>query len=154
MLSIYETQCIAKPNASASAESVWRLLLSLGVLTGLIAVAFLHIGAWMVLPFAGLELVLVVLAFVMVLRHSDDYEKITFAEDHVEVEQSVLGKTKHVRFQRYWTRITLREDEDGKKSLWIGSRNQEVEFGRDTMSNAQREELVSHLKRTLLKLNN
>lgn len=154
MLSIYETQCIAKPNVSASAESVCRLLLSLGVLTGFIAVAFLHIGAWMVLPFAGLELVLVVLAFVMVLRHSDDYEKITFAEDHVDIEQSVLGKIKHVRFQRYWTRISLREDENGKKSLWIGSRNQEVEFGRDTMSNAQREELVSHLKRTLLKLNN
>ncbi|MEZ0287939.1 MAG: DUF2244 domain-containing protein [Methylophilus sp.] len=151
MLSICETQCIAKPNASASAESVWRLLLSLGVLTVLIAIAFLHIGAWMVLPFAGLELVLVVLAFVLVLRHSSDYEKITFAEDHVEIEQSVLGKIKHVRFQRYWTRITLREGENGKTSLWIGSHNQEVEFGRDTMNNAQRDELLSHLRRTLLK---
>lgn len=151
MLSIYETQCIAKPNASASAESVCRLLLSLGILTGLIALAFVHIGAWMVLPFAGLELVLVVLAFVWVLKHRDDYEKITIVEDHVEIEQSVLGKIKHVRFQRYWTRITLRESENGKTSLWIGSRNQEVEFGRDTMNNAQRAELVSHLKRTLLK---
>ena len=151
MLSIYETQCIAKPNASASAESVSRLLLGLGILTVLIALAFMHIGAWMVLPFAGLELVLVVLAFVWVLKHSDDYEKITIVEDHVEIEQSVLGKIKHVRFQRYWTRITLRESENGKTSLWIGSRNQEVEFGRDTMNNAQRAELVSHLKRTLLK---
>jgi uncharacterized membrane protein len=151
MLSICETQCIAKPNASASAESVGRLLLSLGVLTGLIAFAFLHIGAWMVLPFAGLEIVLVVLAFVLVLRHSSDYEKVTVAEDHVEIEQSVLGKIKHVRFQRYWTRITLREGEGGKTSLWIGSHNQEVEFGRDTMNNAQRDELASHLRRTLLK---
>jgi uncharacterized membrane protein len=151
MLSIYETQCIAKPNASASAESVCKLLLSLGILTGLIALAFVHIGAWMVLPFAGLELVLVVLAFVWVLKHGDDYEKITIAEDHVEVEQSVLGKIKHIRFQRYWTRITLRESENGRTSLWIGSRNQEVEFGRDTMNSAQRVELASHLKRTLLK---
>lgn len=113
--------------------------------------AFLHIGAWMVLPFAGLELVLVVLAFVVVLRHSGDYEKITFVEDHIEIEQSVLGKIKHVRFQRYWTRITLREGGNGKTSLWIGSHNQEVEFGRDTMDDAQREALASHLKRTLLK---
>jgi len=151
MLSICETQCVTRPNASASSESVLKLLLSLGVFSGLIAMAFLHIGAWMVLPFAGLELVLVVLAFVVVLRHSGDYEKITFVEDLVEIEQSVLGKIKHVRFQRYWTRITLREGENGKTSLWIGSHNQEVEFGRDTMDDAQREALASHLKRTLLK---
>jgi uncharacterized membrane protein len=151
MLSICETHCITKPNASASTESVLKLLLSLVVLSGLIAMAFFHIGAWMVLPFAGLELVLVVLAFVVVLRHRGDYEKITFVENEIEIEQSVLGKIKHVRFQCYWTRVTLREGEDGKTSLWIGSHNQEVEFGRDTMDNEQREQVASHLKRILLK---
>lgn len=151
MLSICETQCITKPNASASTESVFKLLLSLGVLSGLIAMGFLHVGAWMVLPFAGLELVLVVLAFVVVLRHSSDYEKITFVENHIEIEQCVLGKVKHVRFQCYWTRVTLREGEDGKTSLWIGSHNQEVEFGRDTMDDVQRKQVASHLKRILLK---
>jgi uncharacterized membrane protein len=105
----------------------------------------------MVLPFAGLELVLVVLAFVVVLRHRGDYEKITFVENHVEIEQSVLGKIKLARFQCYWTRVTLREGEDGKTSLWIGSHNEEVEFGRDTMDNVQREQVASHLKRMLLK---
>lgn len=151
MLSICETQCITKPNASASTESVLKLLLSLVVLSGLIAMGFFHIGAWMVLPFAGLELVLVVLAFVVVLRHRGDYEKITFVENHVEIEQSVLGKIKLARFQCYWTRVTLRECEDGKTSLWIGSHNEEVEFGRDTMDNVQREQVASHLKRMLLK---
>lgn len=151
MLSICETQCITKPNASASTESVLKLLLSLVVLSGLIAMGFFHIGAWMVLPFAGLELVLVVLAFVVVLRHRGDYEKITFVENHVEIEQSVLGKKKLARFQCYWTRVTLREGEDGKTSLWIGSHNEEVEFGRDTMDNVQREQVASHLKRMLLK---
>lgn len=151
MLSICETHCVARPNASASAESVFKLLLSLLVFSGLIAVAFMHIGAWMVLPFAGLELVLVVLAFVVVLRHSGDYEKITIAEEYVDVEQSVLGKISHVRYQRYWTRVTLRESEGSKTSLWIGSHNKAVEFGRNTMDNAQREELVAHLKRALVK---
>ncbi|TXI38074.1 MAG: DUF2244 domain-containing protein [Methylophilus methylotrophus] len=142
---------MTKPNASASTESVLKLLLSLVVLSGLIAMGFFHIGAWMVLPFAGLELVLVVLAFVVVLRHRGDYEKITFVENHVEIEQSVLGKIKLARFQCYWTRVTLREGEDGKTSLWIGSHNEEVEFGRDTMDNVQREQVASHLKRMLLK---
>ncbi|QDC45419.1 DUF2244 domain-containing protein [Methylophilus medardicus] len=151
MLSICETQCITRPNASASAESVSKLLLSLLVLSGLIALAFLHMGAWMVLPFAGLELVLVVLAFVVVMRHASDYEKITIVQDQIEIEQSVLGKIKHVRFHCYWARVTLREGENGKTSLWIGSHDQEVEFGRDTMDNAQREQVASHLKRVLLK---
>lgn len=154
MLSIWDTQCVARPNASASTESVMKLLLALLMCAGVIAVAFVHAGAWMVLPFAGLELLLVVLAFVVVMRHSGDYEKITIAADHVEIEQCVLGQVKHVQFQRYWTRVTLREGENGKTSLWIGSHNKEVEFGRDTMSNMQREELVSHLKRALVITNN
>ncbi len=151
MLSMCESQCVARPNASASNESVLKLLLSLLVLSGFITFGFVRMGAWMVLPFAGLELLLVGVAFVLVLRHRGDYEKITFSDEWVEIEQSVLGEVKHARFQRYWTRITLRETENGKTSLWIGSHNQEVEFGRDSMDNAQRAELMAHLKRMLLK---
>lgn len=151
MLSICETHCITKPNASASIEGVLKLLIGIVLLSGLIALGFLHIGAWMVFPFAGLELVILILAFLMVLRHRGDYEKITFVEDQLEIEQSVLGKISHVRFQCYWTRVMLREDDSGRTSLWIGSHNQEVEFGRDTMDSAQREQVASHLKRLLQK---
>lgn len=151
MLSVCETHCITKPNASASTESVLKLLLGIILLSSLIALGFLHKGAWMVFPFAGLEMVVLILAFVMVLRHRGDYEKITFVENHLEIEQRVLGNISHVRFQCYWTRVMLREDESGKTSLWIGSHNQEVEFGRDTMDRAQREQVASHLKRLLQK---
>ena len=151
MLSILDTHCIARPNDSASAESVSKLLVGLCLLSGLIAVAFWHIGAWMVLPFAGLELLLVVLAFVAVMRHRGDYEKITIAEHHVEIEQCRLGNVVSVSFQRSWTRITLREDENGKLSLWIGSHNKEVEFGREMMDHMQRVELMSHLRQQLRK---
>lgn len=151
MLSMCESQCVARPNASASNESVLKLLLSLLLLSGFITFGFVRMGAWMVLPFAGVELLLVGLAFVLVLRHRGDYEKITLTDELVEIEQSVLGDIKRAQFQRYWTRITLREAENGKTSLWIGSHNQEVEFGRESMDNAQRAELASHLKRMLLK---
>lgn len=150
MHSTLETQIVVRPNASASRESVLKLLVCIGGLTFVIAYAFLRMGAWLVLPFAGLEFVLVVLAFVLVMRHSGDYEMISVGENHVEVERCELGRVSRLEFQRYWTRVTLRNGEDGKTSLMIGSHNKEVEFGRLMMNDAQRAEMVKRIKQALI----
>lgn len=150
MLSAWDTQIVTKPNASASSESVLRLLVCLGVLTFIIALAFLRMGAWLVLPFAGLEFVLLILAFVVVMRHSGNYEMISISENQVEIERCELGKVSTFQFQRYWTRATLREGENGKTSLMIGSHNKEVEFGRNTMTDAQRADMVKRIRQALI----
>lgn len=144
-----ELQFVTKPNASASGLSVVKLLVALTLLSMVIAFGFMHIGAWLVLPFAGFELLLVFLAFVMVMRHGGDYEKIIISQESVEIEQCVLGNTTRMQFQRYWTRITLREGENGKTSLMIGSHDKEVEFGRTTMDDTQRVVMAKQLKQAL-----
>lgn len=149
MPSFGDMQIVIRPNASASKESVLKLLVCLGLLSIAIAMFFLRQGAWLVLPFAGLEFLCVVVAFMMVMRHSGDYELISITEEFVEVERCHLGKLEHAKFQRYWTRVTLRENQSGKCSLWIGSHNKEVEFGRVFMTDLQKSEMARRLRQSL-----
>ncbi|MCA3017407.1 MAG: DUF2244 domain-containing protein [Rhodocyclaceae bacterium] len=48
------------------------------VLISLVAVA---IGAWPILPFAGLEALLVIIAFAVVARHDQDFEQLEVVQD-------------------------------------------------------------------------
>ncbi len=146
MLSVLHAKVIIKPNASLSDEGVAKLIVGLMVFSLVVAVGFAMAGAWMVLPFAGLELLALVIAFVIVLRHAGDYEMITIEDDAVELEQCRLGEVVKHRFQRYWVRASLREESNGRLSLVIGSHDKEVEFGRTMISNEQRAQLLRELK--------
>lgn len=146
MLSVLNAKVIVRPNASLSDEGVAKLIVGLMVFSLMVALGFAMAGAWMVLPFAGLELLALVVAFVIVLRHAGDYEMITIEGDAVEVEQCRLGQIVKHRFQRYWVRVSLREESNGKVSLVIGSHDKEVEFGQTMISNEQRAQLLRELK--------
>ena len=51
-----------------------------------IACAFAYLGAWLILPFAGLEMLVLYWAFWYMERHAADYERIAIDGDRVEVE--------------------------------------------------------------------
>lgn len=146
MLSVLQAKVVIKPNASLSDVGVVKLILGLMLFSLVIAVAFAMAGAWMVLPFAGLELLALVIAFLVVLRHAGDYEMITIESDKIEVEQCRLGEVVKHSFQRYWVRVSLREESNGRLSLVIGSHDKEVEFGQTMISNEQRAQLLRELK--------
>jgi uncharacterized membrane protein len=65
---------LARPNRSLSARGriCWLMLIGASALT--LGVAASAIGAWPVLPFAGLEVLLVWFAFRVLGRHDADYE--------------------------------------------------------------------------------
>lgn len=58
----------------------------LSVVTLGIATGFALAGAWLVLPFAGLEVTALVLAFLWTARHAADYERLEIAPGRVRVE--------------------------------------------------------------------
>ena len=57
MLSVFDYKIIARPNNSLTSEGVYKLLAILAVIALIVAVGFTHIGAWLVLPFAGFGIV-------------------------------------------------------------------------------------------------
>ncbi len=71
-------------------------------------------GAWVVMPFAALELLLVGLAFVLYARHAVDGERISLEKDRLVVELETAGRLQRAEFHRASVRV---EPRDGDGSL-------------------------------------
>ncbi|HSR02572.1 MAG TPA: DUF2244 domain-containing protein, partial [Methylophilaceae bacterium] len=138
MLSIVDCKVVARPNASLSPDGSLKLLIVLAIVMLVVSIGFIHIGAWLVMPFAGLELLAFATAFYHVNLHAADYESITIEEDRVIVEKRGYRNESSTVFQRYWTQVSLRESFGGRSALYIGSHGKEVEFGKHLIDDEQR----------------
>lgn len=141
-----EKQIIVRPNNSLSSLDSVKLLVMLAVIALVVALAFVHIGAWLVLPFAGLELLAFTVAFHYLRLHADDYETITVSGDNVVVEKCSRDARSRSEFHRYWARVTLRKQLNGMSDLFIGSHGKEVELGRGYINEEQKVSLAKALK--------
>ena len=92
-----------------------------------IACAFAALGAWLILPFAGLEMLVLFWAFHHVERHATDYERIAIAGDKVSIEIREVGRARHHELSRYWAQVVV--SRDGAR-LALRSHGREVEIGR------------------------
>jgi uncharacterized membrane protein len=92
-----------------------------------IAAAFAAMGAWPILPFAGLEMLVLYLAFRYVERHAADYERIAIDGDRVEVESFEAGRHRHDEFNRRWARLVVMGE--GER-VALRSHGRELEIGR------------------------
>ena len=110
-----------------------------------IAGAFATLGAWLILPFAGLEMLVLYLAFRYVDRHAADYERVVIEGDRVEIERCEAGRTQCYEFNRCWARVVATGD-GGR--LALRSHGRELEIGRH-MNETQRRELARDLNSRL-----
>jgi uncharacterized membrane protein len=112
----------------------------------LIGLGFFLIGAWPVLPFTGLEVLAVALAFHHVHRHAGDYESLTIEGDSLAIEKHDCNHDSRTVFNRYWAQVLLRQRPSGDHALLLRSHSREVEFGRRFLSDEQRLMLARQLR--------
>lgn len=143
--SIVDYKHVARPNCSLSPRGMTIVLTCIAVLPLTVAFACSLAGAWMVLPFAGLELLGVAYAFYLIHCHAGDYESITITGDDLAIEQRNYKNIRQVVLHRYWARIVLRECPGGEQRLWLRSHGKEVEIGR-YINNEQRLSLARQLQ--------
>lgn len=115
-----------------------------------IALGFLSLGVWMVLPFAGLEMIIVAVAIAASVRRARDYEMLVVEGDEVTVTQNRGGCTRVSRFQRYWTQV---RHEPGATRLqpdrlFIGSHGRYVAIG-DDLTEADKKGLAERIRGAL-----
>ena len=106
-----------------------------------IACAFAYLGAWLILPFAGLEMLVLYWAFWYMERHAADYERIVIDGDRVEVEICEAGRAWSHELSCYWAQVVV--GGDGGR-LALRSHGREVVIGRH-LNNAQRLVLAREL---------
>lgn len=96
-----------QPNRSLTAKGriVWLMLIaSAALVTGGGAVA---LGAWPVLPFAGLEVALIWLAFRVIASHDHDYEVLRVVDQQFEWECRTGDHVQRLRGNAAWANVQV-----------------------------------------------
>ena len=112
---------------------------TLGVAAGAAAV-----GAWPVMPFAGLEVALVALAFRVVQSHDEDYERLEIGEHEVRLEAREAQRVTRFVANRPWARVVVRDRGFGC-TLRLAYAGRAVPLGR-LLSDEGRRELAARLR--------
>jgi uncharacterized membrane protein len=143
------TTFVARRNNSLSTGGRRLVLGSLVGLVLAISLGFAFSGAWLVFPFAGLEVVVVFLAFRYMERHATDFERLRLEGERIVVERAQRGRTRRVELNRHWAQVDYRAPgglEGGK--LILRAHGADVEFG-TCLTDAQRAEVARRLKENL-----
>jgi uncharacterized membrane protein len=82
---------------------------SLATVSLSIAAFWTAMGAWTVLPFAGIDLVAVGAAFLVYARHATDYERIVITPEHLIIETALASRITVIELNPHWIRIGLQE---------------------------------------------
>ncbi len=139
---------VLKRNCSISPRDLAFVFAALGLLSIAIASGFALLGAWLILPFAGLEAVVLSAAFLWVARHAADFERIELADGKLVVE--VADGTARSRFAIDARRVRLRVEKrnGGGVRVLLCDRTTELEIGR-YLAAGSRGDLAAELSRRL-----
>ena len=119
-----------------------KVFAALAALVLAIGAGFAAAGAWLVLPFAGLEVLLLGAAFVLHARHAADYERIELQSGRLEVEVTEADRV--ARYQLQNARVSMEEG-----LVVLRDAKEAIEIGRHIGAEA-RAELVAELEKALI----
>lgn len=142
------------PHRSLSARGAMRFIATLGGTTFLVATFFAVQGFWPVLPFAGLEIGLLIWAVRTSMRSGSQREVISITEETVTVEWHTLQVDRVSVFPRHWSRVKLRAPLAAlhPARLIIESRGRACEVGR-FLTDDERRSLAVRLKQLVGNVN-
>jgi len=123
-------------NRSLSPTGRVAFLALIGLHIMIVAIGFAVLGSWLVLPFAGIEIAALAIAFHLISLRDGDYERLTIDGLAICLEASEKGVTSRVEFNRAWAHLVRRT---GGRScrLALRSHGREVAIGR-LMNDEQR----------------
>lgn len=141
---------VLRPNRSLS----WRQ--NLAVYAGLCAVTLaatvplVAVGCWLVLPFAGLELLVVGIGLYRVICRCHECEVICVAADSIRIERGRRGPRERWVLARTWAQVVLKAcpRQWYPSRLLIRAHGRTVEVGRFLVEE-EREKLARDLRRCL-----
>lgn len=140
---------LAKPNSSLSPRGMIQVMGLIAGVSLLVAVGFSIAGAWLVLPFAGLELAVLGFAFYYMHLHASDFERIAVEGDIVSVTQKDYREIRYQEFNRYWAKLKLYTQPNGDHVVALRSHGKDLEVGKRFLSNEQKVALAEQLKARL-----
>jgi uncharacterized membrane protein len=141
---------VLTPHRSLGPRGFLILMVALGAMSFVTGVVFLLAGAWPVLGFFGLDVLLVYVAFKLNYRSGRLHEKVDLTpERFILTRVHPSGREERFDCNPYWARVNLREWPDGRTLLSIAAQGREYAFGR-FLTDDERRDFATALKEALL----
>ncbi len=145
-----EVHFVIRPNNSLSWRGNQLFLVSMVTVSFSIAGAFAAMGMWLVLPFAGFEMLVLWIVLHLCCARACRQEVVSIAGQEVQVS---VGREKPERcctFERHWARVVLHQARiRGYPSrLLIRSHGREIEIGA-CLIDEERQQLAAALRKAL-----
>lgn len=122
---------LIRPNCSLSWRNAVRFYLGIFAVSFGIAIGFALKGAWLVLPFAGLEMLVLGIAMYVVARRSGNWQEIAISGDRISIVEQNLSKVHQESIQRTWAKVVFEPPpiRGHASRLCIRSHGRSVEVG-------------------------
>ncbi len=140
------------PNSSLKGIHRIIFLLSITLVCGGIGIIFYFFGAALILPFAGLELIVLFVAFYLSFKWSSNKEKIYISQDIVKVEKGINKAEYSWKEFRTFTYFKIKKERDKIIRLSFRSKGKDIFIG-DFLNEADKEILKDEIKNIIESLN-
>ena len=119
-----------KPNSSLIGNNRIIFIFSIVFICLSIATIFFLFGATLILPFAGLEIAILVIAFILNFKWSSRREKIYISQDIVKIEKGIFKAEYTWKEFRTFTSFEISKDLHNTLRLSFKSKGKKVEVGK------------------------
>ena len=124
---------LLKRNCSIAPGALACVFAALAVAVLGIGIGFAIAGAWLILPFAGLEVIALGAAFVLQARHATDYERIELAAGWLRVEVGEGQRVERYEIETRGARIEMQGPH-----VWLRGAEETLRIGRHLDDEARR----------------
>ena len=140
---------VLTPNRALPERQLWWMVAGVAGVMALAALRFVAIGAWPVLPFMVLDVVLLAWALRQSLRASRAVEEVRLDDAGLTVRRvSPGGVARTVTLEPYWARVVVDPISARQNRLWLAARDRRVAIG-TFLSAAERIELAPVIEQGL-----
>ncbi len=138
------------PNRSLSWKSTWVIVMLIALTCLSIGLAFTLVGASLILPFAGLEVVLVALCFYVVFKKTAVKEIIYLTPQKLKIEKGINKPKKVWEYFRLWSYIIVEKPQHPwyPAHITITSKGERIPIG-NFLSEEEKKHLVNKLEKII-----
>ena len=145
-------EILLKPNSSLTGAARVLFLGSIFFICSVIGIGFFLAGGTMILPFAGLEIILVYLAFRLSFNWSNQKQIIILSKEHVEVRVDGLKEFFTWKEFRSFATFNISKDQSMEDKISFRSKGKEIYVG-NFLNKGDKEKLKEEVSLIIQKLN-
>ncbi len=142
-------RAVLAPHRSLSPAGFVAFMALVGLVSFVAGLAFYMLGAWPVVGFMGLDVLVIYVAFRLNYRSGLLRETVELLPDALTVTRfHPSGRREEFAFNPYWVRVELIEGRDGRTDLKLRLHDRVVSFGR-FLTDEERRDLANSLNGAL-----